>query len=604
MVCSRDDADGNYGGTGGGGAKAEYLLKDRGRSLRTPYQLYVVLAHTLLTLVLTYPLIFRLTTHVIGPPEDNLQSLWNLWWVKQALLELHTHPYHTDYLFYPQGASLAFHTLSLFNSVLSIPLQLIFNRITCYNLLILLSFVLAGWGMYLLAYQLTAHAGASFIASLVFAYSPYHFAHAEHHLQLSSIQFIPFFVLYLLRLFEHPRLKHALIAGGFLFLAALCSWYYLMYLAIFSTIFIIYQSTGRPHRYLNRRFLGWFLVMFLFFGMLVSPFVYPLLKDKLSGTHYFSKNLQLWFSADAAAFFIPPPAHPLAPNSFNELYTKLGGNTWEATVFLGYSVLLLTGYSVYKLSWKKTGPWVISGIAFALFSLGPRLHVMGKIIFPDMPMPYWLIHQIPLLRMISTPSRFVVMVTLSLAVLVGYGVKRILSDFTTKKIWLNRLGLGLIGGIVLWEYLALPVNICSPDQVTRARFLEQQLTADEGDYAILELPLLDYWCNNVFMYRQTLHHKKMLSGSISRLSHQAMGSLLGTPLKELLRTSNLEDDFFIKLKPLLRQNRVKYLIFNRYLYEESEGAKLYRSLSRAFKKNARLKNDIIIFEIYQETTSS
>ncbi len=563
-----------------------------------PYKIYVASAHAALTLLLTYPLVFKLTTQVIGPAEDNLQSLWNLWWVKQAILSLHTHPYYTDYLFYPQGTSLAFHSLSLFNSLLGIPLQFIVNPITCYNILILLSFVLAGWGMYLLIYQLTGHSGAAFVASLVFAYSPYHFAHAEHHLQLSSIQFIPFFILYLIRLFERPGLKYSLIAGIFLFLAGLCSWYYLMCLVIFCLIFAVYQLIGQSRAALNHRFWKQFLAMLLFSGVLIAPFIYPGLKEKFYGMRYFEKNLSQIFSADALAFFIPPPAHPLVPVALVNLYNKFGVNTWEATVFLGYLVMLLSGYAIYKLNWSQTGLWVVSGLIFGVFSLGPRLHVMGKVIFPALPMPYWLIQRMPLFNISSAPGRFVVMVFVSLSVLAGYALEHIISTGRVRGLRGNGLMLWLTGGFILFEYLAVPVKLCSPDRITQAPFIEEQLANDSGDYAILELPLLDYWAGNVFMYRQTRHQKRLLNGSISRLSHKSVKFLLSTPLKELINDSALGDDFFTKLKPLLIKNRIKYVVLNHYLYEKSKAARLYILLNRAFKKNAGLEDRLTIFRVY------
>lgn len=564
---------------------------------RTPYQRGVVLAHVLLTLALTYPLVFNITEYLIGPPEDNMQTLWNLWWVKHAILELNTHPYYTDYLFYPQGTSLVFHTLSLFNSLLAIPLQFVFGRITCYNLLILLSFVLAGWGMYLLAYQLTRHPGASFIASLVFAYSPYHFAHAEHHLQIASIQFIPFFVHYLLRLLEQPKLRHALIAGGFLFLAALCSWYYLVFLLIFCFILIVYILVSRRRCYLNRQFIGYFLVMLLFFGILISSFVYPLVQEKLYGGRYVSKNFHMDFSADLAAFLIPPPSHPLASDTLHELYDKISVNPWEASVFLGYSVLLLAGYAVFRLGWGRTGYWVTSGLVFGLLALGPRLHILGQNVFPSTPMPYWLIYQIPLFKMISTLSRFVVMTYLSLAVLVAYALERMFYNLADKKI-LNKLIPGLIGGLILFEYLALPVKMFSPDRLTRSDFVVKQLDADKEDYAVLELPLTDKWCNHLYMYRQTLHQKKLLFGSVSRLSHQALSFLAKSPMESLARGLELEDDYFIKLKPLLIQKKIKYVVLNQYLYKESKRDELYRLLNNAFEKNAEWRSNITIFSVY------
>ncbi len=71
----------------------------------------------LLTLVMTYPLIRRFTSAIPGDGFDGWQNYWNLWWVRQALLVEHTHPWFTDMLYAPVGVSLLFHTLNLFNGL-------------------------------------------------------------------------------------------------------------------------------------------------------------------------------------------------------------------------------------------------------------------------------------------------------------------------------------------------------------------------------------------------------------------------------------------------------------------------------------------------------
>jgi hypothetical protein len=335
--------------------------------------------------------------------------------------------------------------------------------------------------------------------------------------------------------------------------------------------------------------------------VLISPFIYPMLKEKFYGVHYLSKNLQELFSADLLAFFIPPPTHPLSPYTLHKLYARLGGNTWEATVFLGYMVILLAVYALQKQSFSKTGAWLISGLIFGVLSLGPRLHVLGKIPFFSMPMPYWLIHHTPILKMISTPSRFVVMVMFSLAVLAGYAAEHLSYRLKTKKFLSFRadiFGLTLIGIFILFEYAALPVRLCSPDQISRAPFLAGQLSDVADDYAILELPLWDYWCDNVYMYRQTYHQKKLLSGSVSRISYQAIRFLFTSQLKELIVDSALQEDYFVSLRPLLIQNRIKYIILNKYFYAEQNKTQISRFLDAAFSRKSGLKDDIIIFKVY------
>ena len=56
----------------------------------------IVLAlYTLLTLVLTWPLVSRLTTHVPGVPQwayDEATFLWNIWYFKHALVDTLSSP--------------------------------------------------------------------------------------------------------------------------------------------------------------------------------------------------------------------------------------------------------------------------------------------------------------------------------------------------------------------------------------------------------------------------------------------------------------------------------------------------------------------------------
>src|SRR5215470_5020033 len=76
-------------------------------------------------LVLTHPLARHpATTALDDGTLDCFQFVWNFWWVRTSLLDLHTNPFFTRYLWFPEGANLLFHTLSASLGVASIPLQL------------------------------------------------------------------------------------------------------------------------------------------------------------------------------------------------------------------------------------------------------------------------------------------------------------------------------------------------------------------------------------------------------------------------------------------------------------------------------------------------
>ena len=107
-----------------------------------------------LALMVTWPLVTHLSTHVTGDGIDDPALAWNLWWAKARLLEqLNPDLFHVDWMFHPIQVNLAFYTLTPLNGLLSIPIQLASSLIVATNVLLLASFVLSGFGAYLLAYD-------------------------------------------------------------------------------------------------------------------------------------------------------------------------------------------------------------------------------------------------------------------------------------------------------------------------------------------------------------------------------------------------------------------------------------------------------------------
>jgi hypothetical protein len=53
-----------------------------------------------------------LTTNLIGPPEDNMQDLWNVWYSQQLDSSKVADWFFTHLLFFPEGTSLLYHGFS------------------------------------------------------------------------------------------------------------------------------------------------------------------------------------------------------------------------------------------------------------------------------------------------------------------------------------------------------------------------------------------------------------------------------------------------------------------------------------------------------------
>jgi uncharacterized membrane protein len=157
-------------------------------------------AYLLIALAMTFPLVLNFRSSVPLGAADLWHNYWNFWWWKQCLLTLHQHPYWTQFLFHPSGASLVFYTHSPLNMLVSLPVNVLFGPAAAYNFCVVLALWLSGFGAYLLVKDLTGHSRGAFLAGIVFAFFPQHVEQTLEHLNLFSTEFMPLAGLFLLRL--------------------------------------------------------------------------------------------------------------------------------------------------------------------------------------------------------------------------------------------------------------------------------------------------------------------------------------------------------------------------------------------------------------------
>ena len=206
--------------------------------------LVVILLYFIFSLLFTFPLILHISTATpwADGSGDQFQSMWMFWWFKTALFELHTNPLNTDFMYYPQGTSLIYH-LSLFLGVLAIPFQYLFgnpdNLVIGHNLILIFTFVVSGLGGYLLTRYLIKDTATAFICGLLFAFCPYRLWHLNH-LNLLSTQWIPFYILYLMKSVDQKSLRSFLWTGVFFIFTFLSSLTYTLFLGLFTLIYLLY----------------------------------------------------------------------------------------------------------------------------------------------------------------------------------------------------------------------------------------------------------------------------------------------------------------------------------------------------------------------------
>ncbi len=513
------------------------------RSVRRSWLLLA--AYFFLTLALTWPLARSLGSAIPGDSFDGWQNFWNLWWVKEALLEQRASPYFTNLLYHPTGVSLWFQTLNIFNGITFLPVQLAGNLFWAYNAVVLFSFTAAGFGGYLLGLDVLRRAGVrpgpglrwgAFLSGVVFTFSPFHFAHLLGHMQVFSLAFIPFFVLYLLRSLETEpetgdrggssrprgqqtlRLHDALLATLFLILAALCDWYFALYLGFFTLVVLFWM--------LIRRRLRWWhlLTTAIIFGLTLlttAPLLAPMVIESLRYDFMKPPPGQIVaLSGDVLGFFIPSGQHSLWGHWAAGLRAPLSASPSENTIYLGFVALLLAIAGAWR--WRgRLGLWMLSAGVFAIFALGPQLHVDGRL--TNIPLPYALVLKLPFVDIARTVARYDLLVMLSLGVLAGAGLAALMealggrgrtqvSKKTRSSVAMRvpvLVAAGLVA-LVLLDFAPIPYPLSPPDTPD----FYHALAADERSGGVMNLPM--DWDRPGYLLYQTVHGKPLTAGYISR----------------------------------------------------------------------------------------
>lgn len=470
-----------------------------------------VLGYTLLSLIWMYPLIGHFSTRMIGLGGDRYIYVWNMWWLKKALLDLHTNPLHTDYVFYPKGVSLAFHDFSLLNAFFSLPLQSIFTLSEIYNLLFLLTFILGGFGCFLLVRYLTGDHLAAFLSGLIFAFWGGRVYNVDH-LSLASIQWFPFCALYLIKTLWEKSYRNPILAAIFLVMNALSAWYYAIYMTLFVALFLFYAAWAERKLFFRISSLKRFGLIGILFIVLMAPIVYPMMIQIFEGQDYMRAPVQPEESVSLNTLFLPSINHPVLGKHIRYFYARadlpvqwgiVGGS------FVGYTVLFLCLYSGFRLRRVKQKFWLIAAMFFLLLSLGPHLRVFSKS-YTWLPLPYLLLQHIPVLKILRIPVRFMVLVMLCCSVLAGYACWDLL-----RRIRIRKTIFSLLAVLILFEF----VRFCYVKPLEKVPSFYKELGQDSEIYAILELTRLMKWEHSSVRASlfQITHGKKLFHGHVSRI---------------------------------------------------------------------------------------
>lgn len=493
------------------------------------------------TLLFYYPILSRLSTHLIGPAEDNMQFFWGFWWGYEVVIHGQGSLLATKVMYYPEGASLLYHSLSLYNVFFSFALRSFLDPIATYNILVMHSFLLSGIGAFLLIRYLTGRPYLAILGGFVYAFSPSHFAHSLHHINIASIQFLPFFLLYFIRAVRERRNFDLILAILFFVLNALCSWNYLIFAGYFLLFAYIYLAIRRRQVWL-RDVAGRIAVVTIAGLALMSPWLGRMVHLGLKQTGITAIG-HSWLVGDLLGL-VTPTEHQLAGalplvKEINASYT---GNPWEATVYLGLVVLAIVIYS-YRSIYKAGARYLLGALLFLVFTFGSHIHVLGQTV--PVILPYRVLAFVPFLSNIRAPGRNIVFVYLFLAVILVLALRHFLTNARSKRVGVTIVA--MLSLLVFADYF----SVCREYVRVEVPACYEIIKQDTDEFGILDLPS-GYEQVNRYMLYQTYHHLPMVQGWASRKTDESL-------------IDHLEFSDLARQREQLTSNRVKYIVVHKAL---------------------------------------
>lgn len=513
-----------------------------GRTLSIPRWLVLLAGFTLLTALFFWPWLIHPGAALIGPPEDNMQDLWNSWHVAtaQSWREL----FFTRQIRWPEGTALTYHSFAWPQVAALALLAKLFGTdfatvVALQNLTLLASFPLAALSMFYLARHLLGPVPhrdlCATVAAFVFAFNPWHVAQVMHHAHVATIQFLPLFVLAWLKALETRDRRWLAAAAALQALNALACWYFFFYALYFMAFHLLYLRI-RHHAWPR----GWTLAAPLLCNMgaalLLAPWIIPMTLSAMDrAVYYVGGNM---FVADLAAWFAFPPTHPLAQWGHG-VYSAITGNTWEGTIYLGLANLALLAWALTRKDGQQRLHYALGGlIFFAVIASGETLHVAGHV--TPLHLPGNILAKLPFFANVRTPARAAVFVYLFLGLALAEAAMLALRGRPV-----SRKILAVLPALMLLDFW--PTHLAATPVACPAPLAAIANDPEQG-FAVLDLPG-GYEAGNRAMMLSACHGRPIVMGETARK--------MGLSLADRLETKNLSAQ-----QAQLRAVRVKYVVLH------------------------------------------
>lgn len=551
----------------------------------------VFLFFVALTIIVTYPLP-RYMANSLTEPGD---SLLNTWVITQGIQKLLSDPinlFHAN-IFYPYKYTLAYTENMLGNALLAMPVYLATNKpILVYNFVFLATFIIGGFGMFLLIRYLTKSPLAGIIGGIVFVFTPYRF-HILGHLHVLSIHWLPFTLLFLHKYFDFRKSKYLFLFCIFFLLQGATSGHIGLYQVFVVTLFLFFVLISAG----SFRLKDWIKlgIGLGVTGVLLLPLYLPYMHLAKALNFMRSEEELIFYSASIENFnnIVFPGGLVIALAVLGIFHKRDGSRSCPRFIIMFINIIALLslaviiyvvffgrfdlGVSVFGTRLKVAdleNPFIILissliarhillkksfisnrfyfslAILSFLFCLGPKIELSDTFTGP-----YVLLYDyFPGFKGLRVPFRWAVVFMFATAVLSGLGWKKI------ERIgWGKWIVLPIVLVVLLKGYVTAPFPIRF--KVFEKPGVYEWLEKQPNDAVIIELPMPDgyssFYREAVYMYWSLFHKKRMVNG------YSGYSSPTYWHIVELMRSFPSSDSLH-----LLRYLGIEYIIVHNGMQKE------------------------------------
>jgi hypothetical protein len=466
----------------------------------------LVAGFSVLTSVLTWPLVAHLWDHVIdvsvyGPVgamwrQDVFLTLWILSWGTHALSTDPTQLWHANVL-RPMAMPLAGSEHLLGYQWLFAPLYLTTgNPVLAQQLIIFLTFVFTGVAMALLVREVTGSEPAAWVAGCALAFCPWRFGELSR-VQMLGTFYLPLVVLCLARYLRRADWRALAGMSVCLVLQALTS-FYLGYFAFAIVGLLLLPSLLR--RSLTVRQVVSITLALGVAGALLIPIGLPYARLRAAGVI----PTDPYADPSVLAFFLSARPWLSVPRSLGVVVIGLG---------------LLGCRRLQREMWPGRAALLTLAAGGYVLVLGPALPIGGRLI----PLPYRILGWfVPGLSAVRYPMRFGLLIVLAVTLLAGRGVA-----YVAEQLRHRTRGAAIAGGFAVIVAIALLVEARTfpggrialmPVAVGTTVPPVYGWLRDHGDGGVVvEVPVGDdtfrgYYRDTVYMYFSTYHWQPLVNG--------------------------------------------------------------------------------------------